>query len=263
MSDPRLTPNPAFTSCKVPAEISVSVTDLCRSADGPRDRQVIFGEHVTILGEEGDWIYVQAEKDSYCGFLNRNSTRQPSEPTHFVAAPATHLYQAPDFKSADLTDLSFGSQISVEAEINGFFKTKDGYIPQQHVRLINDHFGDFVGVAELFLGTPYLWGGNSRQGIDCSGLIQAALLACGVPCPGDSDMQQATLGEEVSDGYRRNDLLFWKGHVALVCDTDRIIHANAGAMSTVFEPITEAIERIETQGDSKLVAHRRITRPRG
>ncbi len=128
-----------------------------------------------------------------------------------------------------------------------------------HLRALGEWCQDPVAVAEMFLGTPYLWGGNSRDGIDCSGLVQAALLACGRDCPGDSD-QQAGIGTELAEGdaLRRGDLVFWKGHVAMVVDGDRLIHANGHSMSVAHEGIAACIERIAAAGGGPVTARRRV-----
>lgn len=240
-----------------PAQIVVPVADLCRAPQGPRDRQLVFGDAVTILGQDTDWHYVTAAKDGYCGFVRSHQLGPPISPTHIVTAPSTHAYKAADFKSPDLVSLTFASHIKASRETNGFIEMSEGFIPAQHLSATTHTFTDPASIAAGFLGTPYLWGGNSRWGIDCSGLIQAALLACGIPCPGDSDMQMS-LGTDATGPYKRNDLLFWKGHVALVSSHDTVIHSNAGAMATVYEPISDAIERIATQGDGPVTAHRRL-----
>jgi cell wall-associated NlpC family hydrolase len=174
--------------------------------------------------------------------------------------PATHAYLKADFKSPDQVSVSFGSKITVLDHVAGFAETQIGYIPIQHLKPIDDLASDPADIARLFLGTPYLWGGNSRWGIDCSGLVQAAFLACGIPCPGDSDQQLAMVGYAPPAGtpYQRNDLLFWKGHVALVLEPDLMIHANAHKMAVTLEPITAALERI-AKTDGLMTGHKRLT----
>ncbi|KIN76318.1 C40 family peptidase [Sulfitobacter mediterraneus] len=257
MTDRRLTPDPDKSTRADPAQIAVSVADLRRSPDGPRDRQLIYGDMVTVLGDDGDWRYVQSAKDGYCGYVQRQTLGPRQEASHQVCTPATHAFERADFKSPDLISLSFGSRVAVTGGEGNFAQTSLGFIPLNHLAPLETLYSDPAEIAARFLGTPYLWGGNSRWGIDCSGLVQAALLACGMPCPADSDQQQ-TLGHATNEAYQRNDLLFWKGHVAIVSDPQTILHASAGAMSTVYEPIDDAIKRIEAQGDGPVTGHRRL-----
>ncbi|MFT6674939.1 MAG: hypothetical protein ACJAVM_001125 [Sulfitobacter sp.] len=257
MSDARLTPDPDRITRQDPAQITVNVTDLCRTASGARDRQLIYGDEITVLGADGAWLYVQAAKDGYCGYVPADSIAALAPASHHVCAPATHAYDTANFKSPDRISLSFGSRVNVLDISGNFAQTTLGFIPLTHLKPMDEMASDPADVAALFLGTPYLWGGNSRWGIDCSGLVQAALLACAVPCPGDSDQQMA-LGHATNQSYQRNDLLFWKGHVALVSDCETILHANAGSMTTTYEPIEAALERIMAQGDGPVIAHRRL-----
>ncbi|UWQ37005.1 C40 family peptidase [Leisingera aquaemixtae] len=241
------------------ARIGVPVADLARAPDGARDRQLVYGEPVTVYEDRGGWSFLQAAKDGYAGYVPSASLTAPFEATHWVSAPATHAYSADDFKSPETHALSHGSRVQVLGGTGRFLQTNLGFIPACHLAPLGVHPGDPAAVANLFLGTPYLWGGNSRFGIDCSGLVQAALLACGTPCPGDSDMQEAELGEPAPPGdYQRGDLLFWKGHVALVRDAETLIHANAHDMAVAIEPIAAAIARIEAQGDGPVTAHKRL-----
>ena len=146
----------------------------------------------------------------------------------------------------------------VTAIDDGFARTADGaFVPAQHVGALDAMEDDFVAVAERFPGTPYLWGGKTSLGIDCSGLVQIALNACGIGCPRDSDMQRDGLGREVAlSELQRGDLLFWKGHVAIARDAQTMVHANAFHMATAIEPVREALARIAASGSKLLVVKR-------
>ncbi len=275
MNDRRLTPfsgRIAHTSLRGQAEaegftdgewqrITVPVADLLARPAGLRDRQVLYGERMLVIDRRDGMAFGQLERDGYCGWVLETVLSGGAEATHWVAAPATHGYPAPDIKQIERCALSFGSRVTVVAEHDRFMEADEGlFIPRQHLRAMGDHLQDPVAVAELFLGTPYLWGGNSRWGIDCSGLVQAAHLACGLPCAGDSDLQEATLGQlpPTDAPLQRGDLLFWKGHVALVADAGRIIHANGHAMATCYEDLTAALARIEAAEGTPLRTRRRL-----
>lgn len=244
-----------------PARIAVPITDLLASPGGARDRQVLMGEAVLVLDRNEGFAFVRAEKDGYCGYLTEAALRAPNAATHWVSAPATHLYPAPDMKTREVAALSLGARLTVVAEHARFLETDAGhFVPRPHLRAIGDWADDPSSVAECLIGTPYLWGGNSCAGIDCSGLVQAALNAAGIACPGDSDMQEKTLGKPLSLGaaYRRGDLFFWKGHVAMADSASRLIHANAFQMAVGYEDVDAAIDRIDTQGDGPVTSVRRL-----
>ncbi|UXU75837.1 MULTISPECIES: C40 family peptidase [unclassified Paracoccus (in: a-proteobacteria)] len=246
---------PAYTPGR-PVRLQVPVADLCRAPSGARDRQLNFGAGLTLLDHQDDWAFVQAEADGYCGWLRADQIGHDLPPiTHRVIAPATHVYAEPDLKSRDLLALSLGARLSVGAVQNGFARlAQGGWVPLQH--LGDQPATDPAEVALSLLGTPYLWGGNSRWGIDCSGLAQAALSACAIACPGDSDMQEAAF--PVAEGaIKRNDLLFWPGHVAMALDSERMIHATAYAMAVIVEPIAQAIARIDAAGQGPFRGARR------
>ncbi|WIY26615.1 C40 family peptidase [Parasedimentitalea psychrophila] len=237
------------------------VVDLLDQPEGARQRQLIWGEQVTVKDKQGGWAQIVAAKDGYPGYVPSAALAAAVQTTHWVSAVATHVYTRPDFKSPDLHSLSFGSQVQLLSQGERFSETPDGFIPTPHLSPLELHLKDPVAVAELFLGTPYLWGGNSRLGIDCSGLVQASLLACGLPCPGDSGPQERALGNYAppnGGNYRRGDLLFWKGHVALVRDCETLVHANAFHMAVALEPLQPAIDRILAQGDGAVTAHKRL-----
>jgi cell wall-associated NlpC family hydrolase len=239
--------------------VAVPVADLDGSPGGSRDRQLLCGEGVTVYEVRDGIAFVEAHRDGYVGYVSEVSLGPARAPTHRVAVPATHLYRDDDMKSPDLRHLSFGALVTVEAEGRKFWETPEGYIPKPHLRPLDRPFTDPAAVAQLHFGVPYLWGGNSTLGIDCSGLVQASLLACGLACPGDSDLQR-TMGAAIGDGHalRRGDLLFWKGHVAMAVDEATMIHANAHHMAVAYEAIDAGLQRIKAQGDGELLARRRL-----
>jgi len=243
-----------------PMQIGVPGVDLVRAPDGPRERQVGFGETITQITNNIGWSLIQADKDGYVGYVPTDTLAPQAKPTHWVSTLATHVYQSANLKSPDLSTLTFGSKVTVTEIDARFAHCKAGYIPQNHLTKIGTYLNDPVAAAELFVGTPYLWGGNSRLGIDCSGLIQAALLACGTRCPGDADQQAVELGNLLAPGSppERGDLLFWKGHVAMVVDPKTIIHASGHPMAVAFEPLEAAIERIRAQEGHGVSSHKRL-----
>lgn len=243
-----------------PRQVIQPAINLLQSPGGPRDRQLLFGELITLFETHDGWSFVQAAKDGYVGYVRPAEIGPPQKPSHWVSAPATHVYCKADFKSAEQFGLSFSSLITATGQSGRFTETTFGFIPTVHLSTVQHHLKDPAKVAENFLGTPYLWGGNSRWGIDCSGLVQAACLACDIPCPGDSDMQEAELGSLLAKAVpvHRNDLLFWQGHVALAVSETTLIHANAADMSVTLEAIESAIARIEKQGDGPVTSRKRL-----
>ncbi|WP_116134987.1 C40 family peptidase [Tropicimonas sp. IMCC34043] len=241
--------------------LAVPVADLLDAPDGARDRQLVFGQRLRVFEVRDGFSFLQAERDGYVGYLDATSLGADRDASHRVIAPATHRYPAPDIKRREIGWLSFGSEVSVLG-IEGAFAelAEGGFVPARHIAPLGDPLSDPVAVARLFLGTPYLWGGNSRAGIDCSGLVQAALVACGLPCPGDSDQQCETLGTALAAGSapQAGDLFFWRGHVAMASGPGTMIHANAHHMAVAEEPIAPAMARIAATDTGPLMAHRRI-----
>jgi len=241
--------------------IGVPVADLRKEPDGTRDRQLIFGENFRVLDTNGDWVFGCAEKDGYTGYLRNDILVDQRQPTHFVSARSSHLYPVPDFKVEEVAALSFGARLEVVSLGDLFAELSSGqFVPRPHIAPIDQVFDDPIEVAEQFMGVPYLWGGNSIWGLDCSGLVQAALLACGVDCPGDADMQETALGTAIGDNVKpeRGDLFFWKGHVGLISGENTLLHANAYHMAVVDEPLDAAIERIKAQGFGSVTGRRRL-----
>lgn len=241
------------------ATIGQVVVDLCASPQGKRDRQLLLGATVVVYERRDGWAFVQSKRDGYVGYVPQSALTSQTTPTHRVATLATHAFEGESFKSRDVLHLPFGSEVTVIDERHKMFETSFGYIPKKHLRPLVQPFSDPATVAQLFFGTPYLWGGNSSRGIDCSGLVQAAYHACGHMCQGDSDLQLDGFGMPIPDGspLQRGDLVFWKGHVAMMVDEETLIHANAHHMATVYEGLAQATLRIKAQGDGDILARKR------
>jgi Bacterial dipeptidyl-peptidase Sh3 domain/NlpC/P60 family len=233
------------------------------SSDAELLTQALKGERVTIYDRNGEgWAWGQLNSDGYVGWLPDSALARPgAAPTHKVTSLRTFAFPGPSIKLPPSDTLTMGAMIHVIREDAPFAVTRDGqYLPLPHLGRIGDHEKDFVAVAERFVGTPYLWGGKSSLGIDCSGLVQLSLNATGTGCPRDSDLQQDGLGRELdiweSKQLRRGDLIFWDDHVAIVRDADSIVHANGYHMATAIENTKDAVVRIKAAGSEVLAIKR-------
>jgi cell wall-associated NlpC family hydrolase len=218
-------------------------------ADGAMQTELLFGETITVLEQSPEgWSWGQSDPDHYVGYLPSDALSvQAHQPTHRVTSLRSFVYASASIKLVPLTALSFGSRVCVIGTHNQFSLLADGgFIISAHLSPLDETCVDPARFAALFLHTPYLWGGRSSLGLDCSGLVQLAFQACGIACPRDSDMQERDLGHLVPDlqTLRRNDLVFWKGHVGLMWDETTLLHASGHHMSVLKEPLVEARDRI-------------------
>jgi cell wall-associated NlpC family hydrolase len=236
-------------------------------AHAPLETESLHGESVTVYDESEGWAWVQLDRDQYVGYLPGEALAAASEPTHLVAALRTHAYPGPSIKLPPRMALSLGSRLKIVGREGDFAVSAEGlHIFARHLAETGWREPDYVAVAERFLETPYLWGGRTSEGIDCSGLVQTALVAAGQASPRDSDMQEAALGEPVAADdprapLKRGDLVFWKGHVGIMRDAATLIHANGWRMKVASEPLTEARARIAASGGGDVTSVRRLRTP--
>jgi cell wall-associated NlpC family hydrolase len=248
--------DPKAMSCAAAATAIRSAPD----ANAEQMDQLLFGERFEVLEEEGAWLFGQSARDGYVGFVDAAALGPAGPlPTHRVSALRTYAFAEASIKSRALGPFSLNSLVHVEAVEGKLAKvTGAGWMTAAHLSPIGIFEDDWAAVAERFVGAPYLWGGRESLGLDCSGLVQQALFACGRACPRDTDMQ-ADLGDAIeAAAFGRGDLVFWKGHVALGIGEGRIVHANGHHMATVIEPLADAVARIDAAGSGPPTGDRRL-----
>jgi hypothetical protein len=280
MSNPRLPARPDLAAAHlkgqveaarfvegVPMRVRAPVAPLRREprSDAPLDTEALFGEAVTVYETDSEgWSWVQLKDDSYVGYLPTEALGPDGNaPTHRIDALRTFVYPSPSIKEPPLTALSLGSTIAVLAEDGKFFKTEAGFIFAMHAKPLDVVEEDYAETAKRFEGIPYLWGGKSSLGIDCSGLVQTALKAAGIACPRDTSMQVNELGSPITFderlmGLKRGDFVFWKGHVGIMLDAETLVHANGHFMEVVSEPLRMARDRTMAKGSGPIIAIRRL-----
>lgn len=235
-------------------QVKDGIADLKREPrpDARLDTQALYGEIVTVYDEEEGWAWAQLERDSYVGWIAANLLWSRIEtPTHRVRVPRSFVFPRPEIKDPPLLALPLGAQVEIVGERDAFLiEAGGGFLYSPHLMRLEERVADFVAVAESLIGAPYLWGGKSWLGVDCSGLVQTSLAFAGVEAPRDTDLQEKALGRALAEGEspRRGDLVFWKGHVGIMQDAERLLHANATHLQVVSEAFAPARARILAAG---------------
>lgn len=233
--------------------------------DAGIDTEILFGETLKVFEETEGWAYAQADRDGYVGWLSASALEPADAPaTHRVAPLRTFLYDGPSIKRPEPMLLSQGALATVE-RIEGAFAVLDGggYVFAAHLESAAARAPDYVAVAEAHLGAAYLWGGRTSIGLDCSGLVQNALAAAGLPCPRDTDLQETHFTGDLPvtqdfAGLRRGDLVFWRGHVGIMRDGATLLHANGHHMTVASEPLAEAAARIREKSFGPVTSIKRL-----
>jgi cell wall-associated NlpC family hydrolase len=228
------------------------------------ETQALYGEDAIVFEENEGWAWAQLKRDSYVGYMPANALGPEAPPTHRIAALSTFIYPKPSIKAPPLMALPLGARVEVVKSEGDFCALAGGgFVYARHAAPLGAFEPDFVAVAERFLEAPYLWGGRTAQGLDCSALVQNALAAAGRAAPRDTDMLEAALGSSIAfedslAGLQRGDLVFWKGHIGVMRDAATLLHASGWHMQVIAEPLAGARDRILAQGGGAITSIRRL-----
>lgn len=247
--------------------VIAEVTDL-RPVPSPEsgiDTQALYGEEVMFYDAEEGWGWVQLKRDSYVGYLPMQALAEgPRSATHRLVANRTFIYPGPNMKLPVIGALPLNAELCIAASEGDFLRLAEGgFIFAGHAAPLHDYEKDFVAVAERLINVPYLWGGKSPLGLDCSGLVQVSLAAAGQAAPRDTDLQEKNLGtdlafDETLTGLKRGDVVFWRGHVGIMRDAHELLHANAYHMRVASEPLAEAVARIKSKTGATISSIERL-----
>jgi Bacterial dipeptidyl-peptidase Sh3 domain/NlpC/P60 family len=281
--DPRVTPaRPDLAAAHLRGEIAAAAyvegcaLQVCAGTadlrhgpapDAPLDTQALFGEEVTLYEDHESFGWVQLARDGYVGYMAMAALVEGKiKPTHRVTVNRSFVYPGPDLKMPPRDALPLGASVCVRATKGAFAQIDDAaFVFLGHLMPSGENQKEFVAVAERLLHAPYLWGGKTSLGIDCSGLVQLSLDAAGIDAPRDTDMQEQALGLPIAAdtdlaGLRRGDLVFWRGHVGIMRDETTLLHANAHHMLVASEPLRIARDRILAKTSQPISAIKRLER---
>jgi len=279
--DPRLTPaRPDLAAACLRGQVAadayvegralhvcVGTADLrhAPAPDAPLDTQALFGEDVMLYEDHEGWGWVQLARDGYVGYMSMAALVEGRiKPTHRVTVNRSFVYPGPDLKFSARDALPLGAAVRVRATKGGFAQIDDAaFVFSAHLLPSGENQQGFVAVAERLLHAPYLWGGKTSLGIDCSGLVQISLGAAGIDAPRDTDLQELALGTPIAvatdlAGLRRGDLVFWRGHVGIMRDETTLLHANAHHMLVASEPLRIARDRNLAKTSQPISAIKRL-----
>ncbi|MCJ2034194.1 C40 family peptidase [Methylobacterium sp. J-068] len=279
LSDPRLVPaRPEIADARLrgrveaaryvvgePRSVVVPSAPLTRAPrfDAGLETEAVMGDAVTFYDAEEGFAFVQFAHDGYVGYLPEAALGRPTAPTHRVTALRSFVYPGPDLKQPAAGHLTLGARIRAEGETGDYLRLgTGGYVFAGHCAPVDAVEPDYAATAERLVGTPYLWGGRTSLGLDCSGLVQLCLAQGGMAAPRDADQQERGLGDGLPpdlDGLARGDLVFWRGHVGMMLDATRLIHANGHHMAVAVEPVREAVARIREKSYGPVTSIRRLT----
>ena len=236
---------------------------VCNILDRPNGnliRQMLYGDRVDVISDIGEWIKCKRYSDGYGGYVKKSNLKNWVGSSK-VCSFGAQIYKNPNMKTIPVMNVPFQSELTITKEVGDFFELKKGqYIHKMHIEPITELKKDFLETAEKYLGVPYLWGGDSQYGVDCSGLVSLALRNAGHSSPGDSSNQEKELGITIknNENLKRGDLVFWKGHVGIMVSKTDIIHANAYHMSVTVEPLSVVIDRSLEQGGGEITSVKRL-----
>ena len=243
------------------ATVISSFSPLYSNKGSKLNTQLLYGEECDVFEINKGWSWIQSRRDNYVGYTpSINLTRKTYKPNSKVISLRTIIYTKPDIKSGAKGYLSFNSLVEVIKTKGKYSFIKNlGWCPSLDLAKIKSKKLNHIDLSKQYLNTPYLWGGRDSMGIDCSGLVQNLHQINNNPFPRDTDMQEIFVTNEVKfeKDLKAGDLIFWKGHVAMMIDSLNIIHANAFHMKTAIEPLSKAKKRI-LQSNGKIRKFGRI-----
>lgn len=235
--------------------------------DAPREdatqvSELLYNEAVRVFERGDDYAWVQCAHDDYVGYVDVQALDYSDDQrtsTHRLSAAISHIYPSSSLKTRPLMEVYGGTAFNIAPDASrdkGFIEIKSGqWIYEAY---LTQEPGDILTIAKSYLGAPYLWGGRTLRGIDCSGLVQMALMRAGQPCPRDSDMQAEALGEPVEGELRAGDIVFFPGHVGIMADETQLLHANAYHMAVTIDPLEEVIKRVRRDHQNPVTAQKRL-----